>query len=741
VLTAKAILCRLSVGLVAAAMLMSADRAAGAATPYYVNGATGNDTWDGRCEVHGTGTCGPKKTIQAGIDAASAGDEVVIAPGTYTGDDNRDLDLVGKAITVRSTDPNDPVVVAGTVIDCQGTQAASHFGFIFQSGEGPATVVAGLTIVRGWYSDYGGGIYTYQSSPTITNCTISDCVIGGPAGKGHGGGGIFCYGGAPTITGCTIQRCSAVDYGGGVFTYQSNATIADCAITGNSVTQSGGGGVFCYLGVPRIERCDITGNTAANWGGAVFSWASSTIMSRCNIRGNSASSFGGGVLCFTGSDPSITDCTIVGNSSDQGGGLCTYDSNPGVFNCTIAGNTATSLGGGVYCESGLTIANCILWGDTAPAGPEIAVRTTGTYPARLFVRYADVQGGQPQVDIDAGSVLDWGSGNMDAGPLFVDPDGPDDVASTWQDNDYHLQPGSPCVDAGRNADVPANVTTDMDGADRIADGNNDKAVMVDLGAYELRWLPAGDTDRDGDVDLADFLTFQGCFNGPNRSPANEGCGKLDFDRDTDVDLADFLTFQACFNGPNRPAACLTGSPSISCPLAVEADSTGDLTLVSLGTATATDTQGTTLTTVNDAPVDGFSVGIALVTWSAVDAYGQAAWCRQSVGIRGPMITTSTGLQYQELVVGTGPTPAPYANVRVKYIGTLTDGTQFDASDSAVFSLAQVIPGFAEGIRSMEVGGKRRLVIPPELGYGSAGAPPTIPPNATLIFVVDLLGLP
>jgi hypothetical protein len=92
----------------------------------------------------------PFDAIQEAIDAAVNGDAVIVLDGTYTGTGNRDIDFSGKAITVRSTDPNDPNIVASTVIDCNGTEIAPHRGFNFRSGEGPNSVLAGLTITNGY---------------------------------------------------------------------------------------------------------------------------------------------------------------------------------------------------------------------------------------------------------------------------------------------------------------------------------------------------------------------------------------------------------------------------------------------------------------------------------------------------------------------------------------------------------------------------------------------------------------
>ncbi|WP_414545592.1 FKBP-type peptidyl-prolyl cis-trans isomerase [Nostoc sp. CCY0012] len=111
-----------------------------------------------------------------------------------------------------------------------------------------------------------------------------------------------------------------------------------------------------------------------------------------------------------------------------------------------------------------------------------------------------------------------------------------------------------------------------------------------------------------------------------------------------------------------------------------------------------------------------------------------------------VVTNPSGLKYVEIEEGTGATPEPGQTVVVHYTGTLEDGTKFDSSRdrkqpfSFKIGVGQVIQGWDEGLSTMKVGGRRQLIIPSELGYGSRGAGGVIPPNATLLFDVELLDI-
>ena len=215
-------------------------------------------------------------TIQAAIDDSNDGDTVLVAPGTYTGDCNRDLDFKGKAITVKSDDGYETCI-----IDCQGSEDEPHRGFFFHSGEDANSVLQGFTIANG-YESLGGGIYCHEASPYIKDCLITANTVF------YDGGGISCYSSNSTIVGCFIVNNEAYS-GGGISTWGQDILIKliNCFIIGNNA--EGGGGVLCPSGVSLdILNCTISDNHA-EVGGGIFYCLPKRRINNSIIYGNIAS--------------------------------------------------------------------------------------------------------------------------------------------------------------------------------------------------------------------------------------------------------------------------------------------------------------------------------------------------------------------------------------------------------------------------------------------------------------------
>ena len=378
---------------------------------------------------------GDQPTIQAGIDAANAGDVVILKNQTYMGAGNTNLDFRGKAITVRS-ESNDPTLC---IIDGQG----SGRGFIFHTGETAAATVSGLTIQNGKALSVdtvplGGGMLCDNASPTITNCAF----IGNFA---FGGGGMANNASSsPTVTNCTFINNSTdpvTDVGGGgmLNDFHCSATVTNCTFIGNSSPQ--GAGMANDHSDPSVINCTFFGNTSRSngLGGGMFNSISSPTVVNCVFSGNSADSLGGGLFDTLDSSPTFINCTFSGNSAPTGGGI--FNVNTGSFNSSSA------------------VINCIFWGDT---GGEINDSFTASH--------CIIQGS------DGLTTTPDGSGNFSVDPLFVRApftNGPGDAG------DLQLQVGSPAIDAGDDTAVPAGVTTDLAGLPRF------RGAHVDLGAYEF----------------------------------------------------------------------------------------------------------------------------------------------------------------------------------------------------------------------------------------------------------------
>jgi len=305
------------------------------------------------------------------------------------------------------------------VVDCQGLGR----GFFF---DGPLvtedTFLCGVTITRG-------------EVPMTT------------------GGGVLVQNGAhPMLEGCVIDSCVR----SGVFYSYSNQNgllplgiVRGCLFTNNSTNGDGGG---FWGGASLVDGCTFIGNTAGSFGGAA---RTTNTMRDCLIVGNSVTnSISGGGGVFAGVDARIENCTFVGNTALNNGGV----------------------GGGLILAVGTTVvSNCIFWGNAATlCGQQVfqAGPTPGT--TATVLRYCDIEGGENGVEtsflLSNTPVLE---NCLDLDPLFADE----------TVGDYHLQAGSPCIDAGDPAFVVAPGQGDIDRQPRLS------AARLDLGSDE-RWSGA-----------------------------------------------------------------------------------------------------------------------------------------------------------------------------------------------------------------------------------------------------------
>ncbi len=500
-------------------------------------------------------------TIQSGIDAATDGDTVLVAPGEYV--ITEPVTFRGKAITVRSeAEPGETTIRMGTPADTNRGSAV-----IFETNETDASILEGFTITGGrgsgpQNSSAGGGIYFGASSGNVKNCaiiqntatygggvicwdnslvTLTNCIITENA-AGDSGGGLFTYSGSSTILiDCIVVENTAKNGGGVMVDSESSTTLTNCIIRDNSATgvtigvDGYGGGLSCLNDSSVIlTNCTIKGNSAVRAGGGGHFWQnSSAIMTHCNILENSVGESGGGVNCSENSSATMTNCIIRDNSAalGQGGVSCWYGSITmsyceiigneaqeeagGVYvgygsailtNCLIALNTANLYGGGgVMCSrpgTSLTISNCtiwgnsggsrwggggvlcrnasasvtnsIIWGNTAPKGSEISVEVP---TSTLIIDYSNVAGGQVEVNVGGDCTLNWGEGNIDADPLFADPNNDDfhlkSQAGRWDPkNQSWVQDDvtSPCIDAG-------------DPNSSVGDEPKPNGGIINMGAY------------------------------------------------------------------------------------------------------------------------------------------------------------------------------------------------------------------------------------------------------------------
>lgn len=443
-----------------------------------------------------------KPNIQAAIIDAQDGDTIIIEPGTYTGFFNQDINFQNKAITVRSTDPNDPNVVMATIIDADGSDGDEHRGFIFDSGEGASSILDGVTIINGYSASGGGGIRCINSSPTIRNCIIKNNTANGN--------------------------------GGGIYLETSTSQILNCQIYGNMTLLDGdGGGISCLDGNNSITHCQIYDNFAdgaQSQGGGVYCDNNTLDIRQSQIYGN-RSVFGGGIFCFNSSILTVSHSIISGNSAEgHGGGIYNLNSTVELEHCSLSENRAFSGFGGAlrgFSQGETTLTNSILWGNHAElpgdgTGNEIILTPTNSEEIELTVGYCNIQGGLDNVInemADGDVLLDWQMGNINIEPLFVEQGSIDDSNTpgnldddVWNEGDYHLQVASLCIDRGDpNGDFENEPLPNGDRVNLGAFGNTSEAALSIRSPITLtKGSVKGDKKRlEPDKPLLDSIKLKG----------------------------------------------------------------------------------------------------------------------------------------------------------------------------------------------------------------------------------------
>jgi predicted outer membrane repeat protein len=248
--------------------------------------------------------------IQQAIAFASNGDEIVVQQGNYF----EHIDLMGKAITLRSTDPTDADVVYATRIVSIEPEPTVRC----ENGEDRDTVISGFRIMHLNPLTSNRGIYCNSTSPTVTYCIITDNLTAGS------GGGMYSSFGNPLVEHCTFDGNSADGNGGAISFEKSTVEIANCTFR-NNVAGINGGGVCCDNPEENssVTDCSFSNNTAL-WGGGI-----------------GMGSFDG--YCFE-----VTGCTFSHNAAASGGGFYSFAHDATLTNCAFVENSCTLTGGAIY---------------------------------------------------------------------------------------------------------------------------------------------------------------------------------------------------------------------------------------------------------------------------------------------------------------------------------------------------------------------------------------------------------
>jgi len=479
-------------------------------------------------------------SLQDALAAAGSGDEVWVAAGAYhpdlggeasPGDRNASFVLrpgvrlfggfTGNETILGERDwqANETILsgdLAGddsdnTAIDEPSRSENSYHVVTAESEVDSTTVLDGFVISGGQADGTGsmssttglGGGLKNSGDLTIQNIILSRNAAGS-------GGGISNAGNV-VLTNVTFFDNFSTAPGGGIDNSFAGAMLSGVSFQGN-VSENFGGGMYNNRSEVVIFDAQFLANQA-DWGGGMYNRLGSQTLINTVFLGNRATRFDGGGILNDESETELANVLFSGNTAEgDGGGIYNVFPDAGSFtatNLTLSRNWAKGEGGGMWNWYGSPIlSNSIIWGNSASNGTDqVYNRPTSVGPTTLSLSHSLIEGGLPPDTEDGG-------GNRFDDPLFVDAAGRDGIPGT-EDDDLHLQAGSPAIGAGDNIALPADtldldgdgntldvLPVDLDGHVRVFDADGDGPAIVDMGAYEFGAPPvtvAIESEESGDA--------------------------------------------------------------------------------------------------------------------------------------------------------------------------------------------------------------------------------------------------